>query len=126
MDRKTLGSYGENAAEAYLVDQGYTVVDRNWRCEHGEVDIVVRFLQTLVFVEVRTRSSSNFGTPEESITPAKAEHLLLTAQAYLEQQPKPQENWRIDLVAIECDASGKVARLDHYPNALMDFMESSS
>jgi putative endonuclease len=89
------------------------------------MDVIARTAQALVFVEVRTRSSSQFGTPEESITRAKAERLILTAQAYLEQQSAPDEHWRIDLIAIECQPAGKVVRLDHYPNALLDFLDRS-
>jgi putative endonuclease len=126
MDRRTLGSYGEKAAEGYLLDQGYTILDRNWRCEHGEVDIIAQREQTVVFVEVRTRSSSRYGTPEESITRYKAERLVLTMQMYLEDHALHHENWRIDLIAIECDPSGNVQRLDHYPNALTDYLDQLS
>ena len=125
MDRNWLGSHGEQAAARYLCDQGYTIVDRNWRCEFGEVDVIARTSQEIVFVEVRTRTSTQYGSPEESMTQAKAERLLLTAQAYLQEQSMPESHWRIDMIAVECDLSGQILRLEHYPDALLDYLDPS-
>lgn len=123
MDRKTLGHHGEQAAAIYLIEEGYIILDHNWRCEHGEIDLIALSRHELVFVEVRTRASAQFGTPEDSLTQAKAERLMQTAQAYLESHPWDEINWRIDLIAIECEPSGKLIRLDHYPRAMGDFLD---
>ena len=82
--RKTTGSRGELLAAGYLRRQGYTILRTNWRCRRGEIDIIARDGATLVFVEVRTRRSTNLGSPEESVTPAKQRRLAELAQTYLQ------------------------------------------
>jgi putative endonuclease len=123
MDRKRLGQHGEQAAARYLINEGYVILDQNWRSEHGEIDLIAQSANELVFVEVRTRASSRYGTPEDSLTQDKAKRLILTAQAYLEAHSSDQTNWRIDLIAIECEPAGIVIRLDHYPHALADYLD---
>ena len=87
--------------------RGYALLATNYRCRWGEVDIVARQGQELVFVEVKTRRGSDFGAPEESITPAKAQHLTATAQDYFQTQIPPADaanaSWRIDLVSVHLD-----------------------
>jgi putative endonuclease len=78
-----LGRYGEALAVRYLREQGMEVLDRNWRCEHGEVDVVARDGDCLVICEVKTRRSSGFGEPVEAVTFAKAVRLRRLAAAYL-------------------------------------------
>lgn len=70
--RKALGDFGERIAARFLTERGMTVLERNWRCSEGELDIVARDGCDLVVCEVKTRSSVRFGTPLEAITPAKA------------------------------------------------------
>jgi putative endonuclease len=123
MDRKTLGQHGENAAAQFLMRAGCTILDRNWRTEQGEIDLIAREGDQLLFVEVRTRASSQFGSPEESITPSKAQKIMLAAQDYLVTHADSELNWRIDVIAIDCDPSGTVIRLDHYQNALADYLD---
>ena len=98
--RKQTGERGEDIAAAYLVTNGYTIVARNWRCPAGELDLIAETENTLVFVEVRTRRSSRYGTPEESITTAKQSKLVELAQTYLQQMQPPHPAWRIDVVAV--------------------------
>lgn len=116
--RKRLGSVGEEIAARELIRRGYTVRERNWRSAEGELDIVAEHDRLLVFVEVRTRRGDRFGTPEESITPAKRAHLIATAQAYLQSHSLEDRDWRIDVVAVEMSAQGDLLRVDVIENAI--------
>ena len=113
-----MGQWGEGHARRYLEGKGYTVSVTNYRCRWGEVDIVAHHGRVLVFVEVRTRRGSAFGTPEESITAAKSQRLVATAQHYLESNGLEQSQWRIDLVSIRLDRAGKLLGIDHLENAV--------
>lgn len=115
-DRRVLGRFGEAAAAAQLIRQGYTIIDRNWRCSLGEIDLIARQGECLVFVEVRTRRGP--APPLESITPAKQRRLRALAYAYLEKLAGPEALWRIDLVAVNIDRHGLVAGLEHLPYAV--------
>lgn len=117
MRRKEVGSQGEKVAQDFLKKKGYRLLDTNFRSREGEIDIVARKGKCLVFVEVRTRSSPSFGTPEESITSTKKERLIRLALAYLQGHPAPHSDWRIDLVAIELDGK-KVTRVELIENAV--------
>ena len=121
--RKTTGARGETIAADYLRRQGYTITTTNWRCRHGEIDIVAQDGPTLVFVEVRTRRSSGLGGPEESVTPAKQRRLAELAETYLQSLEAEGRNWtapwRIDLVALRLDRAGSaVVNLNHVINAV--------
>jgi len=116
--RKRLGDAGEEIAARELVRRGYVVRERNWRCPEGELDLVAEQGETLVFVEVRTRRGDRFGTPEESITPAKRAHLITAAQAYLQAHSLQDRDWRIDVVAVEMAAQGQLLRADVIENAI--------
>lgn len=116
--RRALGAFGEQYAAAYLVDQGYQILARNWRCVFGEIDLVAADQAGLVFVEVRTRQSTSYGSAEESLTATKRARLARLAYAYLEAQPQAAERaWRIDLVAVELDRSGAL-QLRHLRNVV--------
>ncbi len=116
--RQRLGKLGEDLAAQRLAARGYRVLDRNWRCPEGELDIVAEQDGVLVLVEVRTRRGDRFGTPEESITPTKRAKLLEVAQAYLDDHNAADRDWRIDVVAIEIGTRGEVARFEHIENAI--------
>ena len=118
--RIRLGALGERAARGYLERTGFTVLDTNYRCPHGEIDIVARDSDSVVFVEVRSRSGRDFGTPEESITAGKARRLVATAQTYLQSREGLPPNWRIDLVAVDVDSRGRIARIERTENAVTD------
>lgn len=117
-DRKKLGNWGERLAAQHLEAKGYEVLERNWRTARGEIDLVVQAGQELVFVEVKTRRGRAMGSPEEGITRRKADKLLLLAQQYLAEKDL-EADWRIDLVAVELDRTGKLLRCDHIPNAVL-------
>lgn len=115
--RRGLGRHGEELAARHLEGKGYQIVARNWRCREGEIDLVAHDGPDLVIVEVRTRRGLAYGSPEESITPAKQARLALLAEAYVQAENWPG-NWRIDVVAIEIDARGRLLRIEHYDNAV--------
>jgi putative endonuclease len=110
--KQRLGQRGEEIAVRYLRQQGYAILARNWRCPAGEIDIVAREGETLVFVEVRTRRGDRFGTPEASITPAKQAKLVEVAQTYLQEANLEDVAWRIDVVAIEIGRRSEVKRIN--------------
>ncbi|HLF09397.1 MAG TPA: YraN family protein [Dehalococcoidia bacterium] len=116
--RQRLGAQGEATAVAHLQQQGYQLLERNYRCPVGEVDAVLVDGETLVFLEVRARRGSAAGTPEESITRAKARHLALAAQTYLEAHGQAEAPWRIDLIALELSRDGSLSRLRHHKSAV--------
>jgi putative endonuclease len=118
--KRETGALGENLACDFLGNNGYRIIKRNFRCPRGEADIVAIQKNTLVFIEVRTKTSRLFGTPEESITPAKMETLRNVAAYYWQSQPGLPESWRIDVVAIEMNTRGKVSRIELIENAVDD------
>jgi putative endonuclease len=103
-----LGRRGEALAAEYLVQHGCELVERNWRCAQGEIDIVVRDGDELVFVEVKTRSSTGFGHPLEAITVSKLARLRRLAAAWCAAHPGRHGLVRIDAVAIVAPMFGAV------------------
>jgi putative endonuclease len=116
------GRAGEAAAESHLRSLGYRVLVRNYRTREGEVDIVALDGETYVFIEVKARRGSvlKFGQPEESLTRAKQARLVAAAQSFLAEKGLADADWRIDLVAIELDRAGRVARVELFKNAVTD------
>ncbi len=98
--KQALGAYGEQVAARYLAEQGLVVLDRNWRCEEGELDLVLRDGDVLVVCEVKTRTSTQFGTPHEAITDAKLERLHRLGQRWAVAHAVRPEHTRVDLVAV--------------------------
>jgi putative endonuclease len=95
-----LGAHGERIAAAYLVRAGLRVLDRNWRCREGELDIVAREGPALVFCEVKTRRALGFGHPVEAVTPAKQRRLRLLAQRWLAAHDEHAPDLRFDVVGV--------------------------
>ena len=118
LTRGEVGARGEKLALDYLNGLGYKTVQTNFRCRQGEIDIIARHGECLVFVEVRTKRSGGFGTPEESITPSKKDKLISLAHIYLQTLANPPPSWRIDVVAVELTPDGSVSRLEHIENAV--------
>ena len=98
--RVSLGVFGERLAVRYLREQGMEVIERNWRCEHGEVDVVALDGDCLVICEVKTRVPSAFGDPVEAVTAAKAMRLRRLAGAYLAAHPRRPGTVRVDVIGI--------------------------
>ena len=118
MKRKPLGDLGEQLAKNHLKKKGYKLIETNYRCHSGEIDIVARQKNCLVFVEVRTKSTLDYGSPEESLSPAKQKHMIKCAYYYLQNHKNLPEQWRIDLVAVELDSYDKIKRIEIVENAL--------
>lgn len=121
--RVTLGRRGEAVAAAYLAGQGWQIVARNWRTRAGELDIIARDGEWLVFVEVRARRAGRrgatplAGSPEESVTPRKQLQLIAMSEAYLFELPFDGPV-RIDIIALEVAADDSIARLNHIRDAV--------
>ncbi|MHB9003780.1 MAG: YraN family protein [Coriobacteriia bacterium] len=95
-----LGARGEDAAAAFLERLGMTIVERNWRCKAGEIDIVVLDGETLVLVEVKTRRTAAKGTPEEAVSPTKQKKLVRLAREYVAQAGLEPQEIRFDVIGI--------------------------
>jgi putative endonuclease len=120
--RKSLGNWGEKIAAEYLIEKGYSILERNYRSPYGEIDLVVQIDKITVFVEVKTRSSTRFGYPEEAVTRVKMEHLFSTAQAYLQNHPEISGDWRIDVIAIARGRSVLPEEILHFENILTEIL----
>ncbi len=119
--RKNLGDSGERVAALFLEQRGYKILDRNWRSRTraGEIDLIAEDADGLAFIEVRTRRGDTVGSPEESITPRKRARLIALAQEFLQTHPEyAARAWRIDLVAIQLERSGRVARMNLIKSAV--------
>ena len=118
MQRKNTGALGEKFASDFLKKKGYRIIETNYRCRYGEIDIIAKHKKYLAFIEVRTKTSLQFGTPEESITSTKRDHMRKTAFHYRQQHTGLPEQWRIDFVAVELDKDGKLTRIELFENAV--------
>ena len=98
--KQALGAYGETVAARHLVEQGLVLLDRNWRCEAGEIDLVLRDGPVLVVCEVKTRSSVEFGTPHEAVTDVKLDRLHRLATRWQDEHGLAVAEVRVDLVAV--------------------------
>ncbi len=115
--KQLLGRYGERKACAYLKKQGYRILGTNFRCKAGEVDIIAADHETLVFVEVKTRSSDQFGTPQEAVTAEKLRTLRQVAQYYLRETDAPNNMpVRYDILALTIDQNDRVTNIEHITN----------
>ncbi len=98
--KQALGAYGESLAARHLVAQGMVLLERNWRCDAGEIDLVLRDGAVLVVCEVKTRSSTSYGTPHEAITDVKLDRLRRLAMCWQAEHRLAVPDVRIDLVAV--------------------------
>jgi len=115
--KQTLGRWGEEFAAKYLLEQGYKIIDRNVRTSYGEIDLIATQGETIIFVEVKTRTTTSFGLPEQSITARKRAHILESAQAYLQDKSNLGNDWRVDVIAIRKFPRGS-PELVHFENAI--------
>ena len=117
------GRAGESAARAYLTRElGYEIVATNYRSREGEIDIVARdnagHSECLVFIEVKTRTNRAFGAGSEQVSAKKSLRLQAVAQSYLAENDLENSDWRIDLISVEMDRSGRVSRIEHIESAI--------
>lgn len=109
---QALGRFGEDAAARHLLDAGFEVLERNWRCSVGEIDIVARDGDTIVVVEVKTRRGVGFGAPLEAVTPRKAARLARLGVEYRRCAGRLPAPMRIDLVGVLLVPGGPV-QIEH-------------
>jgi putative endonuclease len=110
-----IGKWGEDAVAAYLVGRGYEILARNARTPYGEIDIVAKQADMMIFVEVKTLISSKNFFPEQNVTIRKREHMLACAEHYAAENEI--DHWQIDVIAVE----GKVGlepKITHFENAI--------
>jgi len=107
MDHVDIGREGEDLAEAFLLRQGYHIIERNYRLNFGEIDAIARDGETLCFIEVKTRETDCYGHPFEAVTPAKQRTIRKAAQVYLMEHPEESSVFiRFDVVGIRTDEQG--------------------
>ncbi|WP_227980835.1 YraN family protein [Nocardia spumae] len=107
-----LGAHGEDLAARFLRGAGIRIVERNWRCRYGELDLIVEESGTTAFVEVKTRSGVGFGTPAESVTFAKQQRIRRLALLWLTEQSGPWLRIRFDVVSVLV-LPGRQPRIEH-------------
>ena len=115
MQRTALGRWGEAVARTYLENNGYAVGEQNYRTRYGEIDLVAKKKDLLVFVEVRTKGGEMFGTPEDSLTRKKLLQLVKNAKAYVARK-KYKGMCRIDAICIVAGTQDEPERISHYEN----------
>lgn len=116
--RKQKGAAAEELAAAALIEKGYRVLERNWRCRFGELDIVAETGETLVVIEVRSRSgTASFGTPSESVNARKVMQVRNTAQQYVHQKRYYERPIRFDVISIILRPDLTPVSMDHIENA---------
>ena len=109
------GKHGEQLAADFLRGKGYDIITTNWHCPRGEIDIIARSGDMLVFVEVKTRRNHKTETAFASITARKRERLIATVYTYLEQHAESEVDWRIDVIAV---ALSRDPVIEHVEDAL--------
>ena len=126
---QSLDRWGEVKAAEYLIAKGYEILERNTRTPYGEIDLIASQRSdlalsegvnetTIVFVEVKTRTSKTFGFPEESITDRKQAHMLAAAQSYLQEHPNLIGSWRIDVIAVQHYSTEGEVVFKHFENVI--------
>ena len=115
-DKAAQGQWGEQVATTFLQEKGYTLITRNWRCKAGEIDIIMRDKDVLVFVEVRLRRKTMFGSGDETVAWQKQQKLIRTAQWYMQSTNTFDMPVRFDVVAIQY-ASPEKYTINHIPHA---------
>jgi len=115
MNKRAQGTKGEDRAVAFLRKKGSRILDRNYRFERGEIDIVAEDNGVLVFVEVKARSSKTFGEPEDAVTESKQRQIKKIAEGYLYEHHLFDKACRFDVIAIEYEGSNTAIR--HFEDA---------
>ncbi|OGW84408.1 MAG: hypothetical protein A2987_02285 [Omnitrophica bacterium RIFCSPLOWO2_01_FULL_45_10] len=113
-----LGRLGERLALEFLIERGYKILEINYRNLFGEVDVVGKIKGVVVFVEIKTRSTSSLGPPFISVTPLKQRHIIKTALLYLKMRDLIHSNWRVDVVSVKLNSDYGVEYIDLIENVV--------
>jgi len=114
-----LGKWGEKLAAEFLVQRGYHIIAERWRALRGDIDLIAKHGNTIVFIEVKTRESGECGTPEESITPIKQRQLLRLAELFMaHHDPTSNTPCRLDVIAIEHNIYTNEKTIRHHQNCI--------
>jgi putative endonuclease len=116
--RQSLGQIGESLAAGFLENKGFSIIERNHRTPYGEIDLITKQDDSIVFIEVKTRASRSLGPPEISITRKKAEHMRHAAEYYIQQHSEVHNEWRIDVISVQIQAKETPPLIDHFENAI--------
>ncbi|MBA2391255.1 MAG: YraN family protein [Ktedonobacteraceae bacterium] len=116
--RQGLGRLGERLAAEKLLSMGYGILERNFRCRYGEIDLVAEHEQDLVFVEVKTRRGNAYGLPEEAVNLRKQRKIIEVAHHYIDVHACPERSWRVDVVAVQLSIRGKLEEIRIYQHAI--------
>lgn len=118
---KQIGKLGEEFAEKYLKKQGYKILEKNYRYSRfAEIDIVAKDKDTIVFVEVKTRSDLTFGHPFEAINKTKLQHIFQAGLFYLQNTKEKHKNYRIDIVAVVGKSEESSPKIEHLKNVCLN------
>ena len=115
--RKETGAKGEKLAARFLKRKGYKIVQRNYKCKLGEIDIIAKQDKTLVFVEVKTRQTAEFGPPQYVITAAKKRQISRVALSYIKYGNLMEQSCRFDVIAVTFPRESRRPRIEHIENA---------
>src|SRR5437764_12659071 len=118
--RQGLGRTGERLAAEHLSHQGYRILEQNFRCSYGEIDLIAEDEQDLIFVEVKTRRGNVYGLPEEAVTYRKRQKIVQVASCYLDLHACSERSWRIDVVAVQLSKGGRPEELRVYQHAVTE------
>lgn len=118
--KRKLGNLGEKIACDYLQKQKYIILDKNFHCRFGEIDIIAKDKKTLVFVEVKARANQQFGQPQEAVDYFKQRKIIKTAYYYINLYNLP-DDFRIDIVAVILNFAIRKAKLRHFKNAVGEY-----
>jgi putative endonuclease len=116
--RQRIGDFGEKLAEQYLARRGYKIIGVKQKIGYQEIDIIANIKDTIVFVEVKTRTSDVLGSADEAMNSAKLKSLKIGINKYLNNSRNYFKNIRLDLVAIDIDKQKKVAKISHYKDIM--------
>lgn len=114
---KCIGNFGEKAAEAYLKQEGYTILENNFKCKIGEIDIIAQDGDYITFVEVKTRYSQQFGIPAEAITYKKQVRIIKSAQIYILKKKLFNIDFRFDVIQVMTNTNNDTISIDLIKNA---------
>lgn len=117
MSGRELGLKGEDEAVKYLQANGYRILERNYRCRIGEVDIIAMDRETLVFIEVKARTGTLFGYPQEAVSVKKQKKIRTVSRQFLYLKKIQDVNCRFDVLAIKMDNNWQPVSIDHIKNA---------